>query len=535
MPNYPVKNMSQALARKYRPQDFDTVIGQETTVQILKNALTEKRLHHAYLFTGPRGIGKTSLARIFAKALNCQKGESPAPNPCNQCTSCLEITEGRSLSVIEIDGASNTSVEDVRDLRERIRYLPPGGRYKIYIIDEVHMLSTAAFNALLKTLEEPPAHAIFLFATTDPQKVPATVLSRVLRFDLRPIPRAVTAAHLKKIAAAEKIPAEEGALYQMAREAEGGLRDALSLMDQIIAFGGGKITSAAVEEVLGVSTLGFVRGILEAILKKDAVRVLKIAEEASLAGVEPKKLSFDLLEHLRHLLVSQVTQEAVLFDLPVEDVKELASLAQGASPQDLDRLFRMLQKGVQDLLRSPLPKVLLDVLLLRLVSWESLRSLDEILESITGTATAAPAIRPASTQPPPVRSVPPPRQTPVVDSVPPAPTKAKAGATWPDFLAHLRSKSPRLAALVEQGALASLTDTDVMLRYPPKSMSVDLLKEPERESSLKFYLQEFFGRTLVIRYEWSDPKTEGGAKNIVDDAISIFGPRNVMGPQKGTP
>ena len=198
MTGSPVKNMSQALARKYRPQDFEAVVGQETAVKILTNALTSRRIHHAYLFTGPRGIGKTSIARIFAKALNCERDGVPTPKPCNECISCREITGGRSLSVIEIDGASNNSVDSVRDLREKIGYLPPGGRYKIYIIDEVHMLSTAAFNALLKTLEEPPPHALFLFATTDPEKVLTTVLSRVIRFDLRPITPAAPPGQLKK-------------------------------------------------------------------------------------------------------------------------------------------------------------------------------------------------------------------------------------------------------------------------------------------------------------------------------------------------
>jgi len=515
---------SQALARKYRPQEFDGVVGQETTVQILKNALSQNRLHHAYLFTGPRGIGKTTLARIFAKALNCQKGEGPATNPCDECSSCKEITEGRSLSVQEIDGASNTSVEDVRDLREKIRYLPPGGRYKIYIIDEVHMLSTAAFNALLKTLEEPPPHVLFLFATTDPQKVPATVLSRVIRFDLRPILRASIVTQLKKIIAAEKIQASDDALFQIAREAEGGLRDALSLLDQVIAYshtaltgsGHASVTLDMVEAVVGVSTRRFVKSLSEAVLKKNGPAVLKISEDAFQSGLDTKRLALDLLENFRHLLVAQVSREPSLFDLSQDEIEELAALSQTISASDLDRLFRILQKGILDLIRSPLPKVLLDVLLLRLTNWESLEPLEELLASLKGGgAETRPAVSSA-----PIRTPPP----------PPA-------AGWNEFLRTIREKSPRLAALVEQGSLVSLNPTDVVLRFPQKSMNLELLKEADRDQAFKQLMNDFFKRPLTVRYEvqatGAAPSSGNASVDILDDAISIFGPKTVVSPKRG--
>lgn len=503
--------MSVALARKYRPQDFESVVGQETTVQVLRNALASRRLHHAYLFSGPRGIGKTSIARIFAKALNCGKEDTPTPKPCSECISCREITEGRSLSVMEIDGASNTSVEDVRDLREKIRYLPPGGRYKIYIIDEVHMLSTAAFNALLKTLEEPPPHALFLFATTDPQKVPATVLSRVIRFDLRPISRAAIASQLRKVAQAESITVSDEALFQIARDAEGGLRDALSLLDQVVSYartGSAKgVTLEAVEEVVGVSTRRFVREMAAAILRREAATLLKTSVAAVEAGVDLKRLTLDLLEYFRHLLVAQVSRDLTLFDLPEEEIAEIASLAREISPPDLDRLFRILQKGVVDLLRSPLPAVLLDVLLLRLTQWESLKPLDEILSSLKG-------------------GTPPQEKAPAVD---------KHSPTWPQFLAFLKNKSPRLAALVEQGRLASLGEAELSLRYPPKSMAVEFLKEPDRASAFSQALEEFFRRPLTVRYEMPDAVAVPGKTpiTIVDDAISIFGPTHVTNKKGG--
>ena len=226
----------EVLARKWRPQQFDDVVGQEHVTQTLKNAITSERVAHAYLFVGPRGVGKTSTARIFAKALNCEKG--PTATPCDKCDSCREITAGNSLDVLEIDAASNTGVDNVRDLRENVRYAPARGPFKIYIIDEVHMLSVAAFNALLKTLEEPPAHVKFIFATTEPQKVPATILSRCQRFDLRRISMSDIVERLSEIAEAEKIEIDEDALLAIARGAEGGLRDAESALDQFIAFRG---------------------------------------------------------------------------------------------------------------------------------------------------------------------------------------------------------------------------------------------------------------------------------------------------------
>ncbi len=240
----------QVLARKWRPQQFADVVGQEHVTTTLKNAIEQNRLAHAYLFVGPRGIGKTSTARIFAKALNCVKG--PTATPCDKCDNCLEITEGRSLDVLEIDGASNNGVEQVRELRDTVRYAPARGKFKIYIIDEVHMLTTQAFNALLKTLEEPPAHVKFIFATTEPQKVLPTILSRCQRFDLRRIPANLIVKHLKEISKKEKVAIDDEALAAIARGAEGGLRDAESTLDQLIAFCGNKIAEADVLSVFGL-------------------------------------------------------------------------------------------------------------------------------------------------------------------------------------------------------------------------------------------------------------------------------------------
>ncbi len=381
------------------------------------------------------------------------------------------------------------------------------------------MLSTAAFNALLKTLEEPPAHALFLFATTDPQKIPATVLSRVIRFDLRPIARAAIVGQLKKVMSLEKIPASpasDAALFQIARESEGGLRDALSLLDQVIAYSQTAsekgVTLPSVEAVIGISTRRFVKALSEAVIRRDAPTVLRVSDEAFQSGLDTKRLALDLLEYFRHLLVAQVTREASLFDLPQEEIEELAGLAKAIPAADLDRLFRILQKGILDLIRSPLPKVLMDVLLLRLASWESLEPLDEILNSLKGSGLR--------------------RESGLAGSAP------HALIAWPDFLRSLREQSPRLAALVEQGSLVSLEDSEAVLRFPAKSMNLELLRDPDREAAFKRHLSDFFKRPLGVRYDVQATEAAGaGAESakggIVDDALSIFGGRTVPPPKQG--
>ncbi|MFY8267986.1 MAG: DNA polymerase III subunit gamma/tau, partial [Terrimicrobiaceae bacterium] len=295
----------RVFARKYRPQTFAEVIGQDHITRTLQNAVDANRLAQAYLFVGPRGIGKTSTARILAKALNCVNG--PTSQPCGVCDACKEIAEGRSLDVIEIDGASNNGVENIRDLRDNAAYAPARGQFKIYLIDEVHMLSTGAFNALLKTLEEPPSHVKFIFATTEAQKVPATITSRCQRFDLRRIPAGLIEKHLLFIAENEQITLDGAAAEAIARGADGGLRDAESMLDQMVAFCGAHITVNDVMDVFGFTPHEVVVSLAESLFASDASTALQIVAAQSELGKDLSRLTAELISHLRDLLVAQAT------------------------------------------------------------------------------------------------------------------------------------------------------------------------------------------------------------------------------------
>src|SRR6266853_425237 len=328
----------QVIARKYRPQRFRDVVGQEHVTQTLSNAIEQNRIAHAYLFCGPRGTGKTTIARIFAKCLNCTGG--PKVDFDDKDPRCQEIAEGRSLDVFEIDGASNNGVEQVRELRETCKYAPASSTFKIYIIDEVHMLSTAAFNALLKTLEEPPAHVKFLFATTDPEKVLPTILSRCQRFDLRRIPVALIAKHLAEIAENEKVKITPGALHAIARGAEGAMRDAESTLDQLISFCGDQIEEADVLSMFGLTAQGQLLDLSRAILAGEVESALRKLNDLANHGKDLGRLLSDLLNHFRNLLIFQVSRG----DLKMLEVSEAeaASLAEQSARAGTDALARIM-------------------------------------------------------------------------------------------------------------------------------------------------------------------------------------------------
>ena len=451
----------QVIARKYRPQKFADVVGQEHVTQTLTNAITQKRIAHAYLFCGPRGTGKTTIARIFAKCLNCTGG--PKTDFDDNDSRVQEITEGRSLDVLEIDGASNNGVEQVRELRETCKYAPANSPYKIYIIDEVHMLSTAAFNALLKTLEEPPAHVKFMFATTDPEKVLPTILSRCQRFDLRRIPSALITKHLAEIAIKEKVTIDAAALHAIARGADGGMRDAESTLDQLISFCGDKIEESDVLSMFGLAAQNQILKLSHAVLAGDISVALTQLDELARGGKDLGRLLGDLLNHFRNLLIFQVSRGDV--NLLEASEAELAALKEQAPLANTDSLTRILE-GLADaelrLRDAASKKILLEVSLLRAIEARNALPIDAVLKQLnqlrgqggTGTTlaqTSAPASpAPAKTfTPAPSASAPVSKAT-IAPATAAAPTPAPASASAPVAPAPVAAGSAHLPELWHQ-------------------------------------------------------------------------------------
>jgi DNA polymerase-3 subunit gamma/tau len=370
----------EVFARKYRPQTFDDLVGQTHVSRTLKNAVAQNRLAHAYLFVGPRGVGKTSTARILAKSLNCIKG--PTVTPCGVCDNCREIAGGNSLDVIEIDGASNNSVEDVRQLRENVRYAPAKGRYKIYLIDEVHMLSSAAFNALLKTLEEPPEHVKFIFATTEPQKVLPTILSRCQRFDLHRIPANLIAQHLQFIAKKEKITLQPAAAHAIARGAEGGLRDAESMLDQLVAFCGEKIAESDVLNVFGFTSEQTVSNLTGRILRGETPEAIDVLHEQCEAGKDMMRLMADLIAYLRDLLVFKAKPDALNEDVDPDVQKSLATHAELISTDRLLELIDQFAAAEGRMKWAPNKKLHFEVAIIKAIQSLGQATLDEVIEKL---------------------------------------------------------------------------------------------------------------------------------------------------------
>jgi DNA polymerase-3 subunit gamma/tau len=374
------------IARKWRPTLFEEIVGQDHVTRTLVNAINSDRVAHAYLFSGPRGVGKTTTARILAKGLNCSNG--PTSTPCNECGACTSIANGSSVDVFEIDGASNTSVDNVRELRESVRFMPSQGRFKVYIIDEVHMLSTSAFNALLKTLEEPPPHAVFIFATTEMHKIPLTILSRCQHFDFKRIPLREIETHLRKIVTEEGIAVTDDALFAIAREADGSLRDAQSLLDQVLAFADGEITGADISEALGLMGPSILFELLEAVVARDGLKGLNVVEKIYNFGYDLKRACSELLGALRDLTVIKVTEleggaiDAGVLELSDHEFESMRALAEKAGVERLHMLFSIMSGGYEEVSRSAYPRYSFEMALLRAMHFDEVGNVAGLVERL---------------------------------------------------------------------------------------------------------------------------------------------------------
>jgi len=479
----------QVLARKWRPRSFSTLVGQEHVVRALTHALEQNRLHHAYLFTGTRGVGKTTLARILAKALNCETGVTP--EPCGKCSACQEIDAGRFVDLLEVDAATNTKVDEMRQLLENAVYAPTRGRYKVYVIDEVHMLSTSAFNAMLKTLEEPPEHIKFILATTDPQKIPVTVLSRCLQFNLKQMAPAAIVKHLERVASEEKLIVEPAALALLAQSARGSMRDALSLFDQAIAYSAGNVTEEAVRAMLGTVDRSYLFQLLDALAKSDAQAMLAIADE-----MEGRSIAFDnALQELGALLhriaLAQVAPSALDESLPEHDL--VVALAQAFDPEEIQLHYQIALHGRQDLPLAPDEYAGFTMTLMRMLAFRpgsagegeprssSPSRAASAANSTTKTTAAAPARSGATT-----------RELS-------APSNANGPAEsfngdWPALVRVL--KVTGLARqLAERSELAAHSENRIELQLPKASKH---LGERAFVDKLKTALAEHFGRPVAL-------------------------------------
>ena len=483
----------QVLARKWRPRNFASLVGQEHVVRALRHALEQKRLHHAYLFTGTRGVGKTTLARILAKCLNCETGVTP--DPCGKCSACLEIDGGRFVDLLEVDAATNTKVDEMRQLLDTAQYAPTRGRYKVYVIDEVHMLSSSAFNAMLKTLEEPPEHLKFILATTDPQKIPVTVLSRCLQFNLKQMPAAAISAHLARLLQAEEITFEAAALPLLAHAAGGSMRDALSLLDQAIAHGGGRIASADVRDMLGAVDQSYLLRLLEALASQDGAAMLAIADE-----MQARSLSFDTaLQELAAVLLKLALAHAVpdALDPDLPDREQLLALARRLDPESVQLCYQIALQGREDLALAPDEYAGFVMTLLRMLAFRPETQGAPPGNALAGTTSRA-ATAPAAAMAP---------RTPATaaqaagqgrDNGGIAAGAAPAGAfdgDWPGLVGRLQIAGAA-RELARNAALARHGEGLIEL-VVPRSMSH--LAERSYQEKLKAALEQHFARPLVLK------------------------------------
>lgn len=501
----------QVIARKWRPQTFDEVTGQEPITRTLRNAIEHRRLHHAYLFSGARGVGKTTSARLLAKALNCHKSTEPTPTPCRSddptaCASCREITESRSIDVQEIDAASNTGVDNVREaIIASVGIAPARDRYKIFIIDEVHMLSGAAFNALLKTLEEPPPRVVFIMATTEKHKVPETILSRCQQFEFRTIATAKILERLKLIARTEQISIPDEALREIARTGEGSMRDAQSALDQVISFAGTKIEKEDVETALGVAGADILSRIIDSIATNNPAAAIGVVDDIVMRGHDLRNFCRDLLAHFRDLLVTKVSGNEELLESAVCDLAELKRQAALFSESDLVRFFHSLSETETKLRAATQPRYQLEVGIVKLMELRGVESIGEILQRLTALesgAGAPPAKPSAATSPRPTPS------SFVAAAAAPAREKPQPETPIDRVKSVLESQRKMLLVTMLDGAQAIMLEAgELYVEFVPESRHLcDTLLKPENTKLLIDACREATGQATRVRIQVKDPK-----------------------------
>lgn len=526
-------------ARKYRPQQFDEVIGQSHITRGLSNAVTSGRLAHAILFSGPRGTGKTTVARILAKCVNCKNG--PTATPCNNCPSCREISTSSAADVFEIDGASNNKVENVRELRENAKYMPAGSPYKIFIIDEVHMLSDAAFNALLKTLEEPPGHVLFFFATTEPNKIPVTILSRCQRYDFRRVGIDPIAEHLGNVCSREKIDITPGALATIAREADGSIRDALSLLDQIVTCGTGTITDEQVADMLGVIDRRILFETADALFSADMEGLLGICETLYRQGRHLLRFYAELIGHFRNLIVVKMGGAGKsLAGVPEHERRQMAEQVENVSEPYLNQVLNTLFTDEWRIRQSVSPRHALEMTFFKLLQIRPALSIDTLIEKLdqlrqafvenapqspaAGPATGAPDPAPAQKPAPDANrgsgsleanaaasqldnpdlapGIPAQKETAAGgDETPPAPCSSRGSKEeiWAGLKTHIAEKSPAIGACLGQGVLGELGDDSLEIEIGSGQTNANLLKRKKNIASLEKLCSQYFAKPMKVR------------------------------------
>lgn len=467
----------QVLARKWRPRNFQEFTGQEHVVRTLNNALSNQRLHHAYLFTGTRGVGKTTLARILAKCLNCEIGITATP--CGICNACTEIDAGRFVDLLEVDAASRTKVEDTRDLLDNVQYSPTKGRYKVYLIDEVHMLSGHSFNALLKTLEEPPPHVIFLLATTDPQKLPITVLSRCLQFHLKNMPPEKIEERLSYVLTQENIPFEAAALPPLSQAAQGSMRDALSLLDQAIAYGNGKVMLAEVSDMLGTISHHFVFDLLDALVTNNAAAILTVIHQLTEQAADFNQVLEQLISTLHQIAVIQMVPEIENYHWDKAQKEQITALAQQLSKEDIQLYYQIGLIGRRDLPLATTSRSGFEMIMLRMLAFKPVTAVATAVTTSTKTPPT-PTKHPVSTAGPAITNT----------ATPKANQNTAALSDWSTLLNKLNLKGPTLA-LASHCALQKITENTLeLILHPNQAPLLNKRQEERITAALSEYLQK---------------------------------------------